>query len=103
MPLRCDLARAAPLARLVHGKTAGNPFFVVQFLQTLAEEGWLVFNHEHAQWSWDLGSCPRESSTGQRFVDLNGGQVEPPAARDAEGVCSSSPASGTSPRCGRFP
>ncbi|HYU52999.1 MAG TPA: AAA family ATPase, partial [Gemmatimonadaceae bacterium] len=52
--LRCDLARAAPLAQLVHGKTAGNPFFLVQFLQTLAEEGWLVFNHEHAQWSWDL-------------------------------------------------
>ena len=30
--LRCDLARATPLAQLVHGKTAGNPFFVVQFL-----------------------------------------------------------------------
>jgi predicted ATPase len=24
--LRCDLARAAPFAQLVHGKTAGNPF-----------------------------------------------------------------------------
>jgi PAS domain S-box-containing protein len=52
--LRCNLARAAPLAQLVYGKTAGNPFFLVQFLQTLTEEGWLVFNHEHAQWSWDL-------------------------------------------------
>ena len=29
--LRCDLARATPLAQLVHGKTAGNPFFLVQF------------------------------------------------------------------------
>src|SRR5207244_7226604 len=26
--LRCALARAAPLAQLVHGKTAGNPFFL---------------------------------------------------------------------------
>ncbi len=52
--LRCDVARAAPLAQLVHGTTAGNPFFLVQFLQTLAEEGWLAFDHERAQWSWDL-------------------------------------------------
>ncbi|MDB5923730.1 MAG: hypothetical protein JWN13_2666, partial [Betaproteobacteria bacterium] len=52
--LRCDLARATPLAQLVHGKTAGNPFFVIQFLSTLAEDGWLAFDHEHAQWSWDL-------------------------------------------------
>ncbi len=52
--LRCDLVRSAPLAQLVHEKTSGNPFFLVQFLQTLAEEGWLTFNHEHAQWSWDL-------------------------------------------------
>jgi len=52
--LRCEVARAAPLAQLVHGKTAGNPFFLVQFLQTLAEEGWLAFDHEHAQWAWDL-------------------------------------------------
>ena len=52
--LRCEVARAAPLAQLVHEKTSGNPFFLVQFLQTLAEEGWLAFDHEHAQWSWDL-------------------------------------------------
>src|SRR4029077_14534465 len=39
--LRCEPERAAPLAKLVHEKTAGNPFFVVQFLQSLAEEGWL--------------------------------------------------------------
>src|SRR4029453_12364261 len=52
--LRCDPAHAAPLAQLVHEKTAGNPFFIVQFLQTLAEEGWLVFNRQQGQWSWDL-------------------------------------------------
>jgi PAS domain S-box-containing protein len=51
---RCEPERAAPLAQLVHEKTAGNPFFMVQFLHTLAEEGWLVFDYEKAQWSWDL-------------------------------------------------
>src|SRR4029077_8833156 len=49
--LRCEPERAAPLAKLVHEKTAGNPFFVVQFLHTLAEEGWLAFDHEKGRWS----------------------------------------------------
>src|SRR6185436_14837068 len=52
--LRCESERAAPLAQLVQEKTAGNPFFLVQFLHTLAEEGWLAFDHEKARWSWDL-------------------------------------------------
>src|SRR5262249_5690534 len=30
--LCCQPARAAPLAQLVHEKTAGNPFFLIQFL-----------------------------------------------------------------------
>src|ERR1700730_15091382 len=34
--LRCPLRRAARLTQLVHEKTAGNPFFVVQFLHALA-------------------------------------------------------------------
>src|SRR5215468_6029176 len=53
--LCCDPERAAPLARLVHTKTDGNPFFVIQFLHVLADEGLLAFDHESAQWSWDLG------------------------------------------------
>ena len=40
--LCCDPAHVAPLALLVQEKTAGNPFFVVQFLYTLAEEGLLL-------------------------------------------------------------
>ena len=37
--LRCEPEHAAPLAELVHEKTAGNPFFAIQFLHALAEEG----------------------------------------------------------------
>src|SRR5262249_44859778 len=37
--LRCDVKLAAPLASLVHAKTDGNPFFVIQFLYVLADEG----------------------------------------------------------------
>ncbi|MGF6917859.1 trifunctional serine/threonine-protein kinase/ATP-binding protein/sensor histidine kinase [Paraburkholderia sp. 40] len=52
--LRCDPARAAPLAQLLHEKTAGNPFFAIQFMTSLADEGMLSFEHEAARWCWDL-------------------------------------------------
>jgi len=34
--LRCELATAAPLAQLMHEKTDGNPFFLIQFMYALA-------------------------------------------------------------------
>ena len=46
--------RSRPLARLVHEKTAGNPFFAIQFLTALAEEGLLAFDRDAASWKWDL-------------------------------------------------
>jgi predicted ATPase len=52
--LRCEPERAASLARLLHEKTAGNPFFAIQFLSSLAEEGLLNFDHREGRWSWDL-------------------------------------------------
>jgi PAS domain S-box-containing protein len=52
--LRCEPERATPLAQLVHDKTAGNPFFVMQFLHALVEEGCFTFDHYAACWCWDL-------------------------------------------------
>ncbi|HKC79752.1 MAG TPA: serine/threonine-protein kinase PknK, partial [Gemmatimonadaceae bacterium] len=52
--LRCESERAAPLAQLVHDKTGGNPFFALQFLSALAEEGLLRFDHDAARWRWEL-------------------------------------------------
>jgi len=52
--LRCDSERAAPLARLIFDKTAGNPFFAIQFISTLVDEGLLAFDYAHARWRWDL-------------------------------------------------
>jgi len=44
--LSCTPPVAAPLARLVHEKTGGNPFFAIQFISALAEEGLLDFDHD---------------------------------------------------------
>jgi PAS domain S-box-containing protein len=52
--LRSAPGDAAPLAHLVHAKTAGNPFFVLQFLHALAEEDLLAFDRETQRFSWDL-------------------------------------------------
>jgi PAS domain S-box-containing protein len=51
--LSCDQLHAAPLARLVHEKTGGNPFFAIQFISALAEEGLLRFDHDAARWHWE--------------------------------------------------
>ena len=72
--LRSEPARPAPLAQLVHEKTAGNPFFLIQFLYALAEEGLLVFDHEKARWSWDLKSIHAKGYT-DNVVELMVGKL----------------------------
>ncbi|HYZ62593.1 MAG TPA: serine/threonine-protein kinase PknK, partial [Acetobacteraceae bacterium] len=52
--LHCAPERPQLLTRLVHEKTEGNPFFVIQFLGALVEEGLLAFDHANARWCWDL-------------------------------------------------
>ena len=52
--LHCELERAAPLAELIHEKTTGNPFFAIQFISTLADEGLLTFDYGEGRWVWDL-------------------------------------------------
>jgi PAS domain S-box-containing protein len=52
--LRCQRVRCEALARLVHEKTEGNPFFVIQFLTALAEEHLVEFDARKMEWQWDL-------------------------------------------------
>ncbi len=67
--LRCPPDDAMPLARLVHEKTEGNPFFSIQFITALAEEGLLFFDHDRASWSWDLARI-RDKGYTDNVVDL---------------------------------
>ena len=72
--LRCEPRQAVALAMLVHEKTAGNPFFAIQFLTSLAEEGLLVFEHLRASWSWDLERILSKGYT-DNVVDLMVGKL----------------------------
>ena len=67
--LRCESGRATLLVQLVHEKTAGNPFFVIQFLHALAEERLLAFDHGSSRWTWDFERIRAKGYT-DNVVDL---------------------------------
>ncbi len=67
--LHCEVEYAAPLAQLVRAKTGGNPFFAIQFVSALAEEGLLAFDHDKRRWSWDLNEILAKGYT-DNVVDL---------------------------------
>jgi PAS domain S-box-containing protein len=72
--LHCEPARAATLSQLVHEKTGGNPFFAIQFLTSLADEGMLAFEHDAARWCWDLERIHAKGYT-DNVVDLMVGKL----------------------------
>ena len=82
--LHCAPERVAPLAALVHEKTAGNPFFTIQFLTALAEEGLLAVDPGQGRWSWDLERIRAKGYT-DNVVDLMLGKLRrlPAATQDA--------------------
>jgi predicted ATPase/signal transduction histidine kinase/tRNA A-37 threonylcarbamoyl transferase component Bud32 len=45
---------ARPLAAMVQEKTNGNPFFAIQLLTTLCEQGMIKFDGRRGAWRWDL-------------------------------------------------
>jgi PAS domain S-box-containing protein len=67
--LSCVPAAAAPLAQLVHDKTGGNPFFAIQFISVLTEEGLLRFDHDAVRWRWELDRLHAKGYT-DNVVDL---------------------------------
>src|SRR5262249_23928444 len=67
-------ARVKPLAEVVHEKTGGNPFFAIQFLSSLDEEGLLSFDHANERWSWDLNRIHAKGYT-DNVADLMVGKL----------------------------
>ncbi len=72
--LHCEPERASPVAQLIHDKTAGNPFFAIQFISALAEEGLLTFDHGEGRWSWDLNRIHAKGYT-DNVADLMAGKL----------------------------
>ncbi|MGD0493161.1 MAG: AAA family ATPase [Steroidobacteraceae bacterium] len=67
--LHCVPESARSLAHLVHEKTGGNPFFAIQFMIALTDEGLLAFDSVAAVWTWDLNRIRAKNYT-DNVVDL---------------------------------
>jgi PAS domain S-box-containing protein len=72
--LHCEPERARSLARLVHEKTGGNPFFAVQFFTAMTEEGLLAFDPVASAWQWNMDRIRAKSYT-DNVVDLMVGKL----------------------------
>ena len=70
----CASDRAGPLAARVLEKTAGNPFFVVQFITTLVDEALIAFDYADARWCWDLSRIDAKGFT-DNVVDFLVGKL----------------------------
>ena len=62
-------AAVQPLAGLILEKTGGNPFFVIQFLETLHEDGLLAFDQTLRRWRFRIDDIERAPLTAN-VVDL---------------------------------
>ncbi len=76
--------RTLPLAQLIYHKTAGNPFFTLQFIYALENERLLAFDHTHGRWLWDLDPIYAKGCT-DNVVDLMVGKLRqlPPETQKA--------------------
>jgi predicted ATPase len=61
--VRVPAADCAPLARLCFRKTAGNPFFLNQFLGTIHDAGHLRYRAGADCWDWDLAAIEQAEYT----------------------------------------
>jgi predicted ATPase/signal transduction histidine kinase len=61
--LRAPAPEVEPLARMVSEKTAGNPFFVKQFIHELSDARLLSFDASRGAWRWDLDQIRRRPVT----------------------------------------
>jgi len=81
--LRRDDPEIESLARLVAAKTAGNPFFVIQFLKSLWQEGLLRFDADAKRWAFETDEIARAPMT-QNVIDLMRRKIERLSTRTQE-------------------
>jgi PAS domain S-box-containing protein len=72
--LHCKSGHVGPLAASVEERTSGNPFFAIQFISALFEEGLLTFDHLQRHWRWDLNRIHAKGFT-DNVVDLMVGKL----------------------------
>ena len=72
--VRCELEDVSPLSELIQTKTAGNPFFVIQFLDALVDAGLLAFDQVAQRWFWNIHGI-RAKGYADNVADLMVGKL----------------------------
>eukprot|EP00741_Cyanophora_paradoxa_P000260 tig00000402_g252.t1 len=67
--LRCEAAASDELARLIHSKTDGNPFFIRSFLDTLYSQEKIKIDHQTGAWHWNVSDIEQMNYT-DNVVDM---------------------------------
>ena len=82
--LRCRREDAEPLAELIHERTAGNPFFAIQFLLSLHEDGLIELDEQRGAFQWSVEKIRKKGFT-DNVVDLMIGKLArlPTATQEA--------------------
>ncbi len=82
--LHCPPRQVAPLSDLVREKTAANPFFAIQFLTAVYEQGLLHLDERSGAWSWDVAEIRARGAT-DNVVELLVGKLKrlPPPTQEA--------------------
>ncbi|WP_437605703.1 AAA family ATPase [Sorangium sp. So ce834] len=73
--LHAPAEQVEPLARLVHEKTGGNPFFAIQFLMELHQGRLIAFDAEAGAFRWDIAAI-RDKGFSDNVVDLMVGKLK---------------------------
>ena len=64
------------LAQLLYNRTGGNPFFVTQLIENLAEEKLLDFDFVKGSWCWSLEEIQKIAITNKNVVELVAGNLK---------------------------
>ena len=73
--LRQDAPAAAPLAKLIHEKTGGNPFFMGQFVQSLHADGLIAFDPRAKRFAYDIAAIEKAGIT-ENVAELLSAKLE---------------------------
>jgi len=85
--LRAEPEHVQPLAKLLFEKTAGNAFFLIQFITALAEDGLIAFDSDTHAWRWDIDRIRAKGFT-DNVADLMAAKLKrlPKATQEALGL-----------------
>lgn len=72
---RCTNAEAELLGNICLAKTDGNPFFLIQFLNSLVDQGLIEFDTETLKWEWDAALIEKADIT-NNVVELMTARIQ---------------------------